>query len=119
MVIGAFIVVILAIWRFTSVLGGLADHATRSSERDTQQRERFTMQVIEKMQVAGDTQSAVRLAGMHGNESLHTHRANLSRDAVDEEGRAKVQAAREAEALTKLRQSGDGRQVGNEKDVFE
>lgn len=93
---------IVSIWRMTSIIRELAESSGRHNERDSEQRDRFVMQMLEKQAVASDAESAVAMANVHSNEHLRTHNMNLARDSVSEKEAAK--AARGAELERKNRE---------------
>ena len=93
---------VLSIWRFTSIIRDLAQSTARHDERNSEQRDRFFMQLLEQKAVASHVDQAVAMAGIHSKEHLTTHNMNLARDATDAKATAK--AGKKAEDERKHRE---------------
>lgn len=87
--LGVLIVLALCVWRFTSTLTRITEYGSRSDERQALQRDRLMLMVIEKMQVQGSTDQAVRIAQQHGHEAAQGMAHHLQRDGAADAAKAR------------------------------
>ncbi len=78
---------VVVFWRFSGVMSGIAQSTSRAAERQAAHRERFLAQMVEKLQVDGDTKATVTVAHMHAQEATQANNAQLHRDAMSDHQR--------------------------------
>lgn len=93
---------VLCVWRFTGILRNLAQSTARHDERNSEQRDRFFMQLLEQKAVASHPDQAVAMAALHSKEHITAKNMNLARDATDAKETAK--AGKKAEDERKHRE---------------